>query len=79
MNRSIYVLGSINYDLMISTNRMPQQGETIAGYDYFEAIGGKGGNQAASSARLGAPTYLIGSVGRDYHGQIGRASCRERV
>ncbi|CAM4129837.1 ribokinase [Erysipelothrix inopinata] len=69
MNRSIYVLGSINYDLMISTNRMPQQGETIAGYDYFEAIGGKGGNQAASSARLGAPTYLIGSVGRDYHGQ----------
>ncbi|WP_323611539.1 ribokinase [Erysipelothrix enhydrae] len=70
MSSKIYVLGSINVDLMISANRMPQQGETIAGYDYFEAIGGKGGNQAAACANLGAPTFLIGSVGRDYHGQL---------
>ncbi len=70
MSSKVYVLGSVNADLMISANRIPQQGETIAGYDYFEAIGGKGGNQAAACAKLGAPTYLIGSVGRDYHGQL---------
>ncbi|WP_323616960.1 ribokinase [Erysipelothrix rhusiopathiae] len=70
MSSKIYVLGSINVDLMISANRMPQQGETIAGYDYFEAIGGKGGNQAAACANLGVSTFLIGSVGRDYHGQL---------
>ncbi|HEY4536953.1 MAG TPA: ribokinase [Erysipelothrix sp.] len=70
MRDSVYVLGSINFDLMIASDRMPEQGETIAGYDYFEAIGGKGGNQAAACAKLGCDTNLIGSVGNDFHGDL---------
>lgn len=73
----IFVLGSINYDLVISTNRMPKNGETISGFDYFESVGGKGGNQAAASAKLGSSTYLIGSVGRDYHGQTALNTLQE--
>ncbi len=69
MKHNVYVLGSINIDLMISANRMPQQGETISGYDFMEMLGGKGCNQATASAKLGAKTHLIGSVGRDYYGQ----------
>lgn len=55
---------------MIASDRMPEQGETISSYDYFEAIGGKRGNQAAAGAKLGCDTNLIGSVGNDFHGDV---------
>ena len=69
MKNKIFVLGSINTDLMISTERMPKKGETIAGFDFQEAVGGKGGNQAATCAKLGACTYLIACVGNDNFGE----------
>lgn len=54
---------------MISVDRMPAKGETIHGFNYVEAIGGKGSNQAATSSKLGANTYLLGTVGDDSHGK----------
>ena len=78
MRASVYVLGSINYDLMIASDRLPNQGETIAGYDYFESVGGKGANQAAACAKLGCDTQLIACVGDDYHGHCALESLQAR-
>ena len=66
--KKVYVYGSLNYDLVINTERMPKMGETISGNGFFTNSGGKGANQATASSKLGGDTYLIGAVGCDVFG-----------
>ena len=62
----ISVVGSVLVDLMAYSEKLPVPGETVTGYQYQITAGGKGANQAAASARLGAKTYFIGKMsGRD--------------
>lgn len=65
----VIVLGSINVDMVMETERFPQMGETILGnsIDYF--MGGKGANQAVAASRVGAESILYGKVGDDTFGQ----------
>ncbi|WP_088052623.1 ribokinase [Virgibacillus dakarensis] len=65
---TICVIGSINMDLTINTNKMPAQGETVLGKNFAQYPGGKGANQAVSAARLGANVHMIGAVGSDAFG-----------
>ena len=55
----IVVFGSINTDLVIETDRIPQNGETYKGKQFFTTHGGKGANQAVAAARLGANVDLL--------------------
>ncbi len=64
----ILVVGSLVMDLIVSTERFPQSGETVLGLDYQTAPGGKGANQAVQMARLGADVTMVGKVGRDVFG-----------
>lgn len=64
----IAVLGSLNMDLLVSCDRLPQPGETLPARDYRELPGGKGANQAVAAARLGAAVRLIGRTGGDENG-----------
>ena len=66
---SILVAGSLNMDLRFSMKRMPLQGETVQGEGLLYNPGGKGANQAAAAARLGADTAMLGCVGRDGFGE----------
>ncbi|MBT2695960.1 ribokinase [Bacillus sp. ISL-40] len=68
-NRKITVIGSINMDLVTSTNRVPILGETLMGESFHTIPGGKGANQAVAAARLGADVTMIGCVGQDLFGQ----------
>lgn len=61
----ITVFGSINYDLIGAVERLPQPGETVPGYDFAAAPGGKGANQALAAARAGGSVAMVGAVGRD--------------
>lgn len=70
----IAVIGSINMDIVVESARSPAQGETILGEKVHFIPGGKGANQAVASARLGAYTMMIGSLGRDEFGKSLRAS-----
>lgn len=66
--RPVVVVGSINIDLVATTERIPVEGETVAGSDFQIHPGGKGANQAVAVARLGYPVQLIGRVGGDAFG-----------
>ena len=66
----IYVLGSINADLVVYSDEFPKTGETIVGKEFFVNQGGKGANQAIAARKAGAETTFIGRVGEDYFGEI---------
>ncbi len=60
----VAVVGTLNLDLVVRTDRRPRVGETVMGTSYVERPGGKGANQALAAADIG-PTALIGAVGDD--------------
>jgi ribokinase len=69
----VIVAGSINMDVVATAERHPRVGETVFGKDVLYFPGGKGANQAVAAAKLGAPTVLIGRLGRDALGTELRA------
>ncbi|OME08117.1 ribokinase [Paenibacillus odorifer] len=64
----IVVIGSLNMDMVVRTNRSPDAGETLIGQAFALSPGGKGANQAVAAARLGAEVSMIGRVGKDTFG-----------
>ncbi len=74
MNRlkkpNILVIGSFMMDLIASTRRAPNAGETVKGVGFNTAPGGKGANQAVQCARLGANVTMVGKVGKDSFGDF---------
>jgi ribokinase len=64
----IVVLGSLNMDLIVRTAHIPRPGETVHGHGFTTVPGGKGANQAAAAARLGAHVTMLGRVGQDAFG-----------
>lgn len=65
----IVVMGSLNMDMVLTTERLPRIGETIHGEHIYYMMGGKGANQAVAASRMGIPTALIGCVGNDTFGE----------
>ncbi len=70
VGRRVVVVGSLNADLTVRTERLPRPGETVHGSALVVAPGGKSANQAAAAARLGARVAMVGAVGRDDHGDL---------
>ena len=66
----VVVVGSLNADLTVTTDRLPSAGETVAGHDFAIRPGGKGANQAVAAVRLGSALSLVGAVGDDVHGNM---------
>lgn len=64
----ILVIGSANMDLYTRLDHIPVAGETILGSPIWTTPGGKGANQAAAAALLGAQVRFVGRVGEDEYG-----------
>jgi ribokinase len=67
--RPLAVVGSVNVDVVARVARLPGPGETVLGGALTRSPGGKGANQAAAAARLGARVRMIGCVGDDTDGR----------
>lgn len=73
--KKIVVLGSINADLVVETERVPHAGETVQGESFQVFPGGKGANQAVAAARLySGSVALLGMLGTDAFASLLRDS-----
>lgn len=70
--RLVAVIGSINTDLVVEVGKIPNPGETVLGGELKTIPGGKGANQAVAASLLGADVAMIGCVGDDSFGAMGR-------
>jgi ribokinase len=52
-------------DLVTTTGRRPEPGETVLGREFDLVPGGKGANQAIAARRAGAEVEFVGAVGSD--------------
>ncbi|WP_083528051.1 ribokinase [Curtobacterium ammoniigenes] len=68
--RGVIIVGSLNADLVVRTDRFPSPGETVHGSDLRVLPGGKSANQAVAAARLGADVRIVGAVGADANGSL---------
>ncbi len=64
----VWVIGSVNVDLVVQVSRHPRPGETVRGEGVRLRPGGKGANQALAAARAGADVTLVGRIGSDRDG-----------
>lgn len=70
----VVVVGSVNADVVVTTDRLPGPGETVTGGTLARHWGGKGANQAVAAARYGVVVRFVGAVGDDAAGEGSRAA-----
>ncbi len=73
----IVVVGAMNIDTVINVKEFPNPGQTLVSESLTVLPGGKGSNQAAGAAKLGAQVFLIGKLGQDYEAKILRDAMAE--
>lgn len=66
----IFVVGSINMDLVINAPFMPENGVTITGSGFMQNPGGKGANQAVAISKLGGDVFMVGGVGNTFDREL---------
>jgi ribokinase len=65
----VTVVGSYIVALVMDTDRIPVEGETVLGRNYHTTHGGKGSNMACCAARLKSDATFMGKVGKDSFGE----------
>ena len=74
----VCVVGSFNEDTTLRVSALPAPGETtLTGGGRLTSPGGKGANQAAAAAVLGARVVMVGAVGSDEPGERSLAALNE--
>lgn len=77
--KKIAVIGSMSMDLVVQTEVVPGQGETVLGHSFKTFCGGKGANQAIAAARAGLEVIMIGAVGQDSFGKVIKENLEENL
>jgi ribokinase len=74
----VCVVGSLNEDTTLTVASLPAPGETtLTEGERLTSPGGKGANQAAAAAVLGARVAMVGAVGDDEPGERSLAALRD--
>ena len=70
----VLTVGSLHYDIVVEADHLPARDETGVGSRWYPKFGGKGGNQAASAAKAGVASRMVGAVGTDDFGSFLRTN-----
>jgi ribokinase len=71
----VIVVGSVNMDLLFTgLVSIPKPGQTVSSETFRIVPGGKGANQAAAAARLGARVPFVAAIGTDELGDQAHAA-----
>ncbi len=65
----VTIVGSYIVALVIDTDRIPIEGETLTGSNFHTTFGGKGSNMACCAARLQSDSTFMGKIGKDSYGE----------
>lgn len=81
-DKSVFVVGSVNADIVVSIPRLPAAGETLLGSGGQVLPGGKGANQAVAAGRLasrfpGLNVKFCGVFGSDVHAPMLRKTMED--
>jgi len=68
-NKAITIIGGVNTDIIIKSEKIPQPGDTMIGGDYIITGGGKGANKAIAISKLGGQVNFIARIGNDPFGK----------
>ena len=68
-NSRVLVLGGLNMGLITKVSRMPEEGETLRGNEFYASSGGKGATQAVAASRNLSEVKMVGRVGDDIFGK----------
>lgn len=63
--KKLLIVGSMNVDMVVKTDRIPHAGETILGGVFNQFYGGKGANQAVAAKTLFPQTSFCAACGSD--------------
>jgi ribokinase len=74
----VFVVGSVNVDLVTRIERFPKPGQTVLGEDLRRFAGGKGANQAIAARQAGAQVKLLAAAGDDEGGRAYRRRLEAR-
>lgn len=78
MTGLVVVVGSLNQDTTLRVHSLPGPGETtLTEGERLTSPGGKGANQAAAAAVLGARVAMVGAVGDDEPGEQSLTALRK--
>ena len=77
-NGSIIVVGSSNFDIIISVKKNPKDGESILAKDLFTDYGGKGATQAVTASKLGGNVKFLTCLGDDVFGKLVYENFKEK-
>ncbi|MGB5558860.1 MAG: ribokinase [Paracoccaceae bacterium] len=68
MTGSVFVVGALHLDVVVTAPHLPRRDETVVGHSVAYLVGGKGANQAMAAAKMGASVAMAGCVGEDSFG-----------
>lgn len=76
--KKIFIIGSINADIVYEVNNLPEKGETINSNTKSLYCGGKGYNQAYAASKFNEYVYLCGKLGIDSNGKFLKKSFKNK-
>lgn len=68
--KRILVVGSINYDVALKVDRLPEKSSNILAKKVERVLGGKGANLAVACHKLGLEVAFYAKIGNDSEGQF---------
>ena len=68
--KRVICAGSLNFDVVYATERLPREHEKLRCKENWQQLGGSGANTAYWLTRLGIPTMMFGRVGSDLLGEL---------